>query len=301
MGTLALAGIWPFAGFWSKDEILADSWLVGFEDNELKGYLALGLLIAAAAFTAFYMWRQVEMVFHGKPRSEAAEHAHESTPSMTIPLMILAFFSVILGFFSLPNGGGIFTLGLDGVLGKHRIADFMEYSLLHAHLPDFQVVIALTALAMGLGAIFLAHSIYGGNRAINEKGRDPLEANPNTGVIWAFANARLYWDEIYFRVFENPFNKAAGFLANTLDWRFLHDYFHDVVLVRGFNTIGMLLSRPFDLGIIDGIVNGVGWVVQRLSGGMRRSQSGYVRTYAVALLLGVVAVVILMLLPILQN
>lgn len=79
IGTLALAGIFPFAGFWSKDEILADSWIVGLFDGNLAGYIALPGLLLAAGFTAFYMWRQVVMVFHGTPRTTAAEKAPEST------------------------------------------------------------------------------------------------------------------------------------------------------------------------------------------------------------------------------
>ena len=79
IGTLALSGIFPLAGFWSKDEILGESWLRGLEGGTfLKsagGYIAFILLLAAAAFTAFYMWRQIEMVFFGQARTEAADHA----------------------------------------------------------------------------------------------------------------------------------------------------------------------------------------------------------------------------------
>jgi NADH-quinone oxidoreductase subunit L len=92
----------------------------------------------------------------------------------------------------------------------------------------------------------------------------------------------------------------SAFLANVIDWQFLHDYFHDSVLLRGYNGIGNLLSKPFDLGIIDGAVNGVAWVVRTISGRSRHVQTGYVRTYAVALLLGVVAVIVIMLLPLIK-
>ncbi|MEQ8672860.1 MAG: proton-conducting transporter membrane subunit [Aggregatilineales bacterium] len=301
-GTLALAGIWPFAGFWSKDEILADSWLVGFADGELRGYIALGMLFIAAGFTAFYMWRQIEMVFHGEARHEAAKHAHESPPSMTIPLMILGFFSLTIGFINIPTPlSSIFSFFLSGLVGEHSLANFLEYSITHFHIPDFQPVIAIAALSMGLGAIFFARSIYGGTKAINKDGKDPLQASPSTGQVWALANKRMYWDEIYWAILINPFIRIGKFLANVIDWEFFHDYFHDKVLHRGFVTVGNLLSKPFDIGIIDGAVNGVGWVVGRISGGMRRVQTGYVRTYALALLLGVVIVIVLMLLPMIQN
>jgi len=262
----------------------------------------LGLLLAAAGFTAFYMWRQIEMVFHGEARHEAAEHAHESPLSMTAPLMILGFFSLTIGFINIPTPlSSIFSFGLGGILTEHSLANFLEFSITKFHIPDFQPLIAITALGVGVGAIFAARSIYGGTKAINADGKDPLEANPSTGQIWGLAHARLFWDEIYFAVIIRPYMVLARFFAKTIDWDFLHDYFHDNVLLRGFKTMGVLLSRPFDLGIIDGIVNGVGWVVRQTSGQMRRVQTGYVRTYAVALLLGVVVVVVLMLLPMLQS
>ena len=80
-----------------------------------------------------------------------------------------------------------------------------------------------------------------------------------------------------------------------------HSYFHDSVIKKGYDGIGRLLAQPVDKGIIDGAVNGVGALVRLFSGRLRGVQTGYVRTYAVALLLGVVAVVVVMLLPLLQN
>jgi NADH-quinone oxidoreductase subunit L len=296
IGTLALAGIFPFAGFWSKDEILADSLAAGATESALSGYLAFIILLAAAGFTAFYMWRQVELVFHGEPRSQAAAHAHESVPSMTIPLVILAFLSIFGGFLNTPAN----VLLLDRVFGAHRLTTFLEASVVNAHAGDFQIGIAAIALALGVGAIFLASRIYGQGRALVD-GQDQLQVNPATRLMWGLANARLYWDETYHRLFVAPFQATARFLADTLDWSFWHNYFHDTLLTNGFNAIGRLLSKPFDLGIIDGAVNGVGWVIRWLSGRMRTVQTGYVRTYAVALLLGVVVVLVIMLLPMLQR
>jgi NADH-quinone oxidoreductase subunit L len=302
VGTLALAGIWPFAGFWSKDEILADSWLAGIEDGELKGFIALGGLLLAAGLTAFYMWRQVEMVFHGEARTEAADHAHESPPSMTIPLVILALGSIIVGFFNLPSGtlSWLFGLGLDAIFGEHSLASFLEYSVLNLHVAAFQPVIALAALSLGVVAIFTARSIYGFGRAINEQGRDPLAVSPSTSELFRLSNARLYWDEFYDRVIIRPFTALAKFLANTVDWEFWHDYFHNSVLARGYRTMADLLANPVDLGIIDGAVNGVASVMRWVSGVFSRGQTGYVRTYALMLFLGAVAVIVLILIPLIQ-
>ena len=303
IGTLALAGIWPFAGFWSKDEILADAWASAIGNGQLKGYIALGLLIVAAGMTAFYMGRQIEMVFHGQPRTESAEEASESAWPMTVPLIILAFFSLFVGFINIPSGlAGIFSFGLDGIFGHHALSDFLTYSITEAHAaPPFNPVVALLALGIGVVALFTARARYGAGRAIDAQGLDPLQRDAVTGPFWRIANARMYWDETYHRLFIGPFNAISKFLANTLDWDLFHNYFHDTVLWRGFNAIGSLLSRPFDLGIIDGVVNGVGRVVRGTSGVLRRSQTGYIRVYAIALMVGVVAVVILMLLPVLQS
>ncbi len=297
IGTLALSGIIPFAGFWSKDEILAESWLAGLVENKFWGYIALAGLLLAAGFTAFYMWRQVVMVFHGDPRTEAADHAHESTATMTIPLIVLGFFSIFIGFINTPAN----VLGLDNIFGAHRFTDWLGHTVLHAHPADFQLLIALGALAIAVGAIILAGRVYGHNKAVVEHKRDPLEMRPETGQVFAFANARMYWDQTYYRLFENPFNKTSKFLADTVDWAFWHDYFHNTVLWKGFNAIGTLLAQPIDLGIIDGVVNGFGWAARWISGRLRRVQTGYVPTYAITFVVGVVVVIIVLLLPLLNG
>lgn len=110
IGTLALAGIFPLSGFWSKDEILGAAFRNGFNDGGLKGFLALGLLIVAAFFTAFYMWRQIRYVFLGKPRTAAAESVPESVNTMTIPLIVLAGLSIVGGMLNAPLNMISFTL-----------------------------------------------------------------------------------------------------------------------------------------------------------------------------------------------
>jgi NADH-quinone oxidoreductase subunit L len=308
IGTLALAGIFPFAGFWSKDEILADSWLAGlFGDSALAnlgGYIALGGLLIAAGFTAFYMWRQVVMVFHGTPRTDAAEHAPESSAWMTIPLLVLAVLALIGGFMNVPSN----VLGLDNIFGAHRLTDWLEQSVVHAHAAEFQLLIALAALGLAVVAIVLAGRMYGKNKAIVRRGgapaiqgRDPLQGQPSTRPIFNLANARLYWDQIYGTLFEQPFNRAAYFLSEVVDWRFWHDYVHDTVIYKGFNAVGRLLANPVDLGLIDGVSNGLARLTGWLSGRARGVQTGYVRTYAITLLLGVVLVIVVILLPLFTN
>ncbi len=288
IGTLALAGIWPFAGFWSKDEILADAWVAGVTEgglHGLSGFIALAVLLVAAGFTAFYMWRQVELVFFGKPRTEAAENAPESVWWMTLPLIVLAFFSATLGLMNQP--------------GTHRFATWLEYSARHAHASQFQILLALVALAVGLGAIFFARSIYGNARGFVE-GEDALERNPATRRIFQAANARLWWDEVYFAVFINPFIAAGKFLADKLDWKWLHDDFHNG-LTRGFQRAGRALATPIDQGAIDGTVLGIGRFAQWAGGKLRQPQNGFVRNYGVWLLSGALLVLLFLLIPLFGN
>ena len=299
VGTLGLAGIFPFAGFWSKDEILADAWFEGFELNEPSGFIAFGVLLVAAAFTAFYMWRQVVLVFFDDARSEAAERAPESSGAMLLPLFVLAIFTLIIGFINVPKATPLF----DGIYHAYEFKYFLEHSLVsvsRGHSLDFNLLIAGVALALGIVSILVANRVYKG-KGVASGNRDQLETSAATRLLFRLANGRLYWDEFYSTLIERPFNRLADFLAQRVDWDFLHDYFHDGIVKRGFDAIGELLSKPIDLGIVDGAVNGIGIFVQRAADWLRRSQTGYVRLYAVALFIGVLAVILLMLIPFLQT
>ena len=294
IGTLALAGVFPLAGFWSKDEILADAWRAGIDQAELGGYLTLGLLLTAAAMTAFYMWRQVELVFHGRARSEAAAEAPESAHTMTVPLLILAVASVLGGMLNVPHG----VLGLDRLFGTHSLTSFLEPAVRHAHAGSFVLWLAVAALVLALLAILSARQLYGQGRGVTEAGEDTLQANGGLmSLFWLLAHRRLLWDEFYERLFLRPYQALARFFARTIDWDFLHNYVHDDVLHAGFHAAGRFLARPVDLGIVDGAVNGVARLIQSVSRRLRRTQSGYVRAYALALFLGTLLVVILMLIP----
>lgn len=306
IGTFALAGLPILSGFWSKDEILLDAWHeMFFGHNFLEtvgGAIVFGGLLVAAGFTAFYMWRQIQMVFFGEPRSEAAAHAPESVPTMTWPLGILAFLSIFVGFVNVPPGIIIF----DSIYKSYEFKHFLESSIPSVTLGEtlaFNPLVALLATTVAGLAIWLSHTRYYAAGRLDEPlraGEDPMERDPLTKQAWRFANARMYWDETYYRLFEGPFNRSADFVANVVDWNFLHDYFHDRVIKRGFDAISNLLSKPIDIGLIDGAVNGVGNVINWFSSRLRRIQTGYVRVYALAVLLGVVVVVVVMMLPLLQ-
>ncbi len=298
IGGLALAGVFPFAGFWSKDEILADSFVVGFDEGELKGYLALAVLIIAAAFTAFYIWRQIRLVFHGEPRTEAAEHAPENTWKMTLPLVVLAVGATLLGLINVPEG---FPL-IDFVFGKHAFTSWLEHSVIHAHAGDFNFLLATFATIVALGMIGLAHSIYS-DRAMADvlELDDPLARNTQTASIFGLSAARLYWDESYFRFIIYPFQHASRFLANTLDWRFWHDFVHEKIIFQGFQGASEVLSYPVDRQTIDRGFMGIAQAIRNAGGRLRNTQTGYVRTYAFSLLFGALLVIVVILLPVIRD
>ena len=96
----------------------------------------------------------------------------------------------------------------------------------------------------------LAHQIYG-RQALTKKGRDQLEKRAETRELFRLANAKLYWDEFYFKYLVYPFQRAGKWLADVLDWKFWHDYVHNNLIGGGFNGIAAFLSAPVDKGAID--------------------------------------------------
>ncbi len=295
-GTLAIAGIIPFAGFWSKDEILLDSLKAGVDKGLLSGYVGFVLLLTAAAFTAFYMWRQVSLIFLGKPRHAAAAHAEESSRVMTVPLIILAALSLLIGFINVPSGFPI----LGWLLGEHQFTSFLEHSVPYAHAGTFSFLLATFAVLLALGAIYLARSVYN-DRALAVLREDPLALNTRTQRAFTLANAKLYWDEFYFTYVVYPYRNAAYWLAEQVDWRFLHDYVHERLLRDPFNAATRALTWRVDKQIIDRSFDGLGHAARRAASRLRRIQTGYVHIYAMSVLFGALLVMALILLPLIRD
>ena len=195
IGALALMGIFPLSGFWSKDEILL---FASKQDNKLT----LVLLIIGAFLTAFYMTRQLIMVFFGKPKSAAADHASESPKIMTVPLMILAFFSMFAGLINAALFGFTpFTTWLEGIKAQ----------------PEFDIPLAVITLLLALVAIAISYFIYR-PKAQKAGVDDPLR---KLGFIFKVLNHKYWIDELYGRMFVRPFVWLSQFLADVIDWRFL--------------------------------------------------------------------------------
>jgi NADH-quinone oxidoreductase subunit L len=265
MGTLALAGIPIWAGFWSKDEILADA----LAENP-SVYV---LLVVAAFFTAFYMGRQIWMVFFGQPRTHAAEAAKESPWTMTVPLTVLAVLSVVGGFINLPS--------------LHQFGHWLEYTLGElAHATEFNPAVAVTSTALALLAIYFSWLLYGRQPLAEVKSPDPLAVR--LGGLFAAWNATYQVDEFYDWLVVRPYQRFAAFLADTVDWRFWHDWVHDSLIWRGFDNLARFLANPVDLGVIDGIANGLAATAKGFATGLSFFQTGFVRNYALMVFFGVV-------------
>ncbi len=276
IGALALAGIVPLAGFWSKDEILADAFH--------KFPTVYWLLTIAAFFTAFYMGRQVWMVFFGKPRHAAAAHAEESKPVITVPLMILAGLAVFGGVLNLP--------------GLHTLTTWLEHTIPGVEAGEFNFLVAGLSTGLALLAIFLAWTLYGrkplaeGFAASAQPSgqKDPLKRL--LGPVFTIFERKYWVDEAYGALFINRFVDIARFLADIIDGRFWHDWFHEKVIAGTYNWLSRtVLDLRIDTQGIDAFFNGVGELTKRISAGLRRLQNGFVRSYALAVLAGVVVIV----------
>jgi NADH-quinone oxidoreductase subunit L len=223
IGALALAGIFPFAGFWSKDEIIA----AAFD----QGAGAAGiLLILTSILTAFYMGRQVALTFYGRPRSSEAEHAHESGPMMLWPLIILAIGSVVAGVMNLP--------------GLHWLETYLE-PVLNEHAGEFTLgkgILAAVVTILAAGAGYVGWYLYAHTweSRIKPGREDPLFRY--MGDIWRGMEIAWGFDWFYNRVIVRGYRAVSGFLSGVFDAQGI-----DGILVDGparlFGRLGQLFRE----------------------------------------------------------
>lgn len=234
LGTLALAGVPPFAGFWSKDEILT----VAFESGHTVLFVVAAL---TSLLTAYYMSRLIFLVLFGKPRSHDIDHAHESPMTMTVPLMILAVFAVFIGFVGSP-------------LTQHAFQNFISPPThgVHAeHHPNYMIMGLSTVIALlgiGIAAVFYT----GDKQALRDSIRTRF-----SGVYQLLLN-KFYIDEIYDVIFVKPTLAVCRFLFK------------------------------FDALVVDGLVNGMGHLVQLFTVILRPIQTGYVQNYILIQIIGLI-------------
>ncbi|HEY4409867.1 MAG TPA: NADH-quinone oxidoreductase subunit L [Acidimicrobiia bacterium] len=245
---LAIAGIVPFAGFWSKDEILAAAWVGGAGVS--AHYFLWFVGAVTALLTAFYMTRQVWLVFFSDERwrGRLQHEPHESPKLMTVPLVVLAVLSFVGGAINLP------------VEGLKNLTEWLHAAVpvkpLEAH--SFGQGFLLSTVAVILGGIGILVGIRIYNKGLRN-GQDPVLVR--LGALGRF------------------FERGWG-IDPAIAW------FVD----KPGRAVAEVLAQPVDQGIIDGAVNGVAALVTGVGAGVRKIQTGFVRNYALTLLSGATVV-----------
>ncbi len=251
-GTLAIAGIFPFAGFFSKDEILFHA----LERN--PAFWTIGAV--AAVVTSFYMFRSLFMTFYGESRvePETAHHVHESPALMTVPLMILAFLSLVGGFVGIPiiEGAHVFGEWISPVFAPAKA--ILSGGHHAAHHPSVGFELLLMAVSLGIAIVGLLAARWMYVKEPDAADRMVKRLGPVHTMVY-----NKYWiDELY-----------------------------DLLFVNSIVDFSRFLWKRFDEGIIDGIVNGSASVVRGCSGVMRLAQTGLVKDYALSILVGALVVI----------
>ena len=250
IGTLAIAGIPGLSGFFSKDEILWSAY------SSTAGHIILWLTgVFVAGMTAFYMFRLIFMTFYGNSRFKRGveNHLHESPPVMTIPLSILAVFSIIGGYVGIPH-----VLG-----GDNSIAGFLEpsFAKLHVnaaahHSASLELLLMILSVVIALTGIFIAYRMY--------------IARPEMAVSLA-----------------SKFNKMYNVLYN----KYFVDEIYGFVFVRPFVKTSQLLYEIADRIFIDGTINLLAYFTSWIGEGLKWFQTGYVRKYILIFMFGTVIIV----------
>jgi len=283
IGTVAIAGVPGLAGFFSKDEILGQTYATGHTTLWLIGILT-------AMLTATYMFRLVFMAFHGPYRyrglspvhdkgdSPHDAHLHDAPPAMALALIVLAIGSVLAGY-----------VGVPAALGGHNEIE-------HYLAPSFS---AHHGEAAAVGPNF--SSAEGAERSESAEARSSHEgeggglsemALMSVSILVAFAGIGIAW---YFFL-RSPASadavaEAAAPVHTLLENKYYVDELYDATIVEPIVSVSRgALWKVVDATVIDGAVNGAGWVVNTSAGLLRRLQTGSVRVYAASILLGAVMV-----------
>jgi NADH-quinone oxidoreductase subunit L len=260
IGGFALSGFPVLtAGFWSKDEIFADAFA--------NGHTAVFITLAVAAFlTAFYTMRQITLTFLGEPRTKAAEHAQETPWTMTVPLIVLAFFAISYGWVGIPE-----HFPLLGGLIPNWFHEFIGSTL--AEVPaavPFNIVPLLTSLAVALGGLFFGWLAY---RKVKSSAEDRLQI--------PLLKNKYYFDEAYNFLFVRP----AFWVAETLVYKWMDKDLIDGIL-HAFGKVAMFLGTnfrsKFDAPVVNGFGDLVGEGTKKLGAMIRPIQTGRIQQYMLA-------------------
>jgi NADH-quinone oxidoreductase subunit L len=276
VGSIAIAGIPGFAGFFSKDEILWQAY-----SSPLGSVALYAVGLTTAAMTAFYMWRMMNMTFYGKSRVKPEVHVHESPASMTVPLSLLAAGSVLVGWLGTPKLWNMpeFFRGFEGWL-----APVFENPLLKvreaAESTSMEWTLMIVSVAIASISIYVAWVLY--NRKPEIPGRIEASFRPLHTLLYN----KWYVDEIYDFLFVNGLCKGGGLLLGSFDRN---------VVDGGVNGAGWLtrfsgtVSMWWDTWVVDGTVRFTALFVKMLSYPVCIFQSGRVQQYAFFVVVGVLA------------
>jgi NADH-quinone oxidoreductase subunit L len=254
IATLSIGGAPFLSGFFSKDQIL---WEAYAGPHGHAAFWLAGVLVAG--LTAFYMSRLMFLTFHGQEhfhtRDSPQQEPQEPSSPVTIPLMILAFFSIVAGYIGLP--GYLGTNWLEGFLApSFQWVREETMAVEHGHSEELLLTV-VAIVAAGLGFL-TAYQLYVRNRQMTER-------------------------------LANRFSLVHRITKN----KFFVDEFYDSILIQPIRKISQnVLWKVIDVGIIDGLVNGTAAFLQRGSHRIRKMQSGYTRTYA-SWILGGAAMIVL--------
>jgi NADH-quinone oxidoreductase subunit L len=255
IATLAIAGIPPLAGFFSKDAILASAF-----EAPGAGRVLWAVALFTAGLTAFYMFRVVGLTFFGRFRGteEQAHHLHESPSSMTLPLIVLAVLSLFAGF-----------VGLPAVFGEHAdkigpflapiVAPIAGHEGAHEALPhSTEWLLMAVSVAIAAAGLTLAWQWY-----VKQEGRPAQRLAASMPGVYALVADKFRVDELY-----------------------------DVLFVRPFGWLCRFLWKVVDVLVIDGILNASAFLVELSGDFLRFLQTGNVRNYALSFFLGLIALLL---------
>jgi NADH-quinone oxidoreductase subunit L len=291
IGGLSLAGF-PLitAGFWSKDEILADAWY-GLTNGYGPQAFVFLLLATAAFLTAFYTARQLCLTFLGEPRTEEAAHAGLGgarsiiSITMQLPLVILAVFALIAGFVGVPSEFPILGAIFSPV--HNPFFYWTKYTLLPSMQPEhppFSLFPVLTSFTVALGGLALGYWMYG-RKPLKAGEPDPMIAI--LGPLHGLLKNKYYFDELYQVAVIRPSQTIARITGDWIDRGIIDGILHGIA--RVFTWIGDLL-KVLNLWLIDGFGDGIPQAVGKLGQRLRFLQTGSIQQYL--LLLAVFALVI---------
>jgi NADH-quinone oxidoreductase subunit L len=282
VGSVAIAGIPGLAGFFSKDEILWQAY-----DSKLGSTTLWAVGLATAAMTAFYMWRLMNMTFYGTPREkpEVLAHVHESPRSMTVPLTLLAIGTVFAGWLGTPKVWRLpeffrgFEAWLAPVFASDAVGGVHAAAQEAAH-ESLEWSLMGLSVFIAIAGIFVARYLYIIKPTI------PGRLYARMGHVHKLLYNKWYVDELYDFLFVNGLCKGGGKVCGVFD--------RDVV-DGGVNGAGWLtrfsakVSMWWDTWIIDGFVRFSSFSVKMLSYPVCILETGRVQFYALVVVVGVLA------------